>query len=136
MEFLEGKSGQPETLTQVSTAATWSHPDVFYHYLIQENPFLFVTEVEVMFECKYTGMITSTKFIPLQPLNIRGGMDNPSGNYKDTKVPYFDNIRFAFKGIPCVDFNEKVMMPWAITIRATPTQSTGCHQNGRNTGHV
>ena len=111
MEFLEGSTGKPENCESAHNRCVMEPPDAWFQALTHMYPNTFITSIDIVFICKYTGVVDHVQFGLASSLRLRGGMDNPSGNQKDARVPYFDNIRFMFKGIPCVDFNEKVMMP-------------------------
>ena len=45
-------------------------------------------------------------------LRLRGGGDdNPSSDSKYNEIPYLSNSKFLWDGLPCIDFDEKVMYP-------------------------
>jgi hypothetical protein len=90
------------------TAAIWSHQTLG---LSDVHNFI-VTDIHVNLLGPNCEMLHFHYQLPICiALVLRGGMDNPSGNFKDINIPYLSNIRFMWKGIPCVDFHEKVMMP-------------------------
>ena len=42
-------------------------------------------------------------------LRIRGGAPNSDKNFND--IPYLTNMKFLWNGLPCIEFNERIMYP-------------------------
>ena len=40
-------------------------------------------------------------------MRIRGGGPNSDKNFND--IPYLTNMKFLWNGLPCIEFNERVM---------------------------
>ena len=57
------------------------------------------------------GMHVQYLFFVANPIRMRGGMDNPNVDEKSSDIPYLTNQKFMWNGLPCIDFQEKVMYP-------------------------
>ena len=64
----------------------------------------------------YTAAMISADFPPIveKPkgmVRLRGGVPDPNNDSKHNMIPYLTNIRFTFNGLPCIDFQERVLDP-------------------------
>ena len=44
-------------------------------------------------------------------IRMRGGTPDPNNDSKHNTIPYLTNIKFIYNGLPCIDFQERVMDP-------------------------
>ena len=67
-----------------------------------------IMNVTVIHMSQHGSLIGLTQQRPA--LRLRGSGD-PNNDSKYNEIPYLSNIRFEWDGLPCLDFNEKIMYP-------------------------